>query len=282
MVDVSKVQRNEVACVARQPNATSAVVWRWQARAAQWLCFPLGRFLDFGCGRGGLIAGVSDGDAEYHGVDISPQAIRDAQRDHPQYVFHTMDESGRTPYADGFFDTVALVEVIEHVPNERQTLDEIVRILKPGGTLILTTPHRGLLTFLDLGNFKFIFPRLHRLIHVVVLRNRGYYEERFVRSNEVGLVGDIDVTSDRRAWHRHYRPEEITGFCPPQLVLDKYAVYFPGMRAFMCLQAVLRVLSAGFFKRIPWPLSVLERRLSRMESATGDQLVMRFTKERKE
>lgn len=278
MIDRAHIDPNEADCIPPHVEMDPAVVWRWQERAAQWLCFPLGRFLDFGCGRGGLVAKVSYLCTEYHGVDVNPQAVEVARKDHPQHTFNAIDDSGRTPYPDDHFDTIALVEVIEHVPDERQTLNEIARILKPGGTFILTTPHKGWLTFLDLGNFKFVFPRLHKLIHVGILRNRKYYEERFVQSQEVGLMGDINATADRRAWHRHYKPGEIKSYCPPSLELIDHAVYFPAMRAFMGTQAVLRVCTGGYLKRNPWPISALERRISRIQSNTGDQLVMQFTK----
>ena len=258
--------------------SADATVWRWQQRARQWLDFPLGRFLDFGCGRGVLADNVAHRCTEWHGVDVNKHVVQDAQARYAGHTFCTIDRSGRTPYPDDFFDTVAIVEVIEHVPDERRTLAEIGRILRPGGTLILTTPHKGILTFLDPGNFKFLLPALHRFVHVRILRNRRYYHERFVRTKDFGLVGDISAASNRRSWHRHYRPGEIAVFCSPHMVLEKYAVYFPAMRAFMLLQGVLRVLTAGFVKRIPWPLSALERHLSRIESQFGDQLVMRFTK----
>lgn len=44
-------------------------------------------------------------------------------------------------YADASFDVVLLVEVIEHLENHRIAINELARILKPGGVLILTTPN---------------------------------------------------------------------------------------------------------------------------------------------
>ncbi|MFQ5495622.1 MAG: class I SAM-dependent methyltransferase, partial [Phycisphaerae bacterium] len=89
---------------------------------------------------------------------------------------------GRTPYPDGHFDSIAITEVIEHVPDEAATLAELDRILKRGGVLVLTTPHRGWLTFLDPGNLKFMFPRLHRFVHLRLIRNRAYFDQRFTRA----------------------------------------------------------------------------------------------------
>ncbi|MCH7704859.1 MAG: hypothetical protein IIB61_07090, partial [Planctomycetes bacterium] len=76
-----------------------------------------------------------------------------------------------------------------------------------------------------------------------------------------------------------YKPKQIESFCPDSLKLDRLAVYFPGMRAFMLATAILRVCTFGKCKRLFWPFSALERRISRTRSRAGDQLVMMFVKE---
>ncbi|MCH8241407.1 MAG: class I SAM-dependent methyltransferase [Planctomycetes bacterium] len=251
---------------------------RWRERALQWLDFSLGRFLDFGCGPCGLMEQVYDRCVECHGVDVDSDKIEEARAKHANFTLGVIALDGKTHYPDDYFDTIAIIEVIEHVPDESTTLAELARILRPGGRLLLTTPHRGWLTFLDVGNFKFVFPRLHRFIHVRIKGDGGYYQDRFVRGAEKGLIGDISVSNDRRPWHRHYKPGQITTACPPSLVLQKHAVYFPCLRAMMAVEVALRTASRGRIKNLPRPLAALERRLSRIESRTGDQLVMLFTK----
>jgi O-antigen/teichoic acid export membrane protein/SAM-dependent methyltransferase len=49
-------------------------------------------------------------------------------------------------------DTVLLLDVLEHVDDDRKAVDEIFRILKPGGQLILSVPNKGLFGFLDPQN----------------------------------------------------------------------------------------------------------------------------------
>jgi SAM-dependent methyltransferase len=45
------------------------------------------------------------------------------------------------PFADGFFDLVIVIDLLEHVADDRRCLAELSRILRPGGDLILNTPH---------------------------------------------------------------------------------------------------------------------------------------------
>lgn len=251
---------------------------RWEERAEEWLQRPLGRFLDYGCGPGRFLEMVHGRCTEVHGVDVDAESVASAKLRLPSADLQVIPHDGRTGFPNDHFDTIALLEVIEHVPDEAATLAEIARILKPGGTLLLTTPHRGLLTFLDVGNLKFLFPRLHRWVHRSVLRGGDEYERRFERVAERGLVGDISTVGQRRPWHRHYRRRDIVRCCPAELALVDSAVYFPGMRALGLMRVALRVITRGRVRELPRSLARLEYRLSLRQSDRGDQLVMRFVK----
>lgn len=246
----------------------------WESLAAAWLDAPLGRFLDYGCGPGRFLELVETRCTECHGVDVDEPMIREAAARLPRVRLGTIDLDGKCAYPDGYFDTAALLEVIEHVPDERATLAEVARVLRPGGRLMLTTPHRGWLTFLDVGNLKFLFPTLHRFVHRNVLKKEAEYEERFGRVGARGLVGDISATGHRRPWHRHYRAREVERFAREWFSLERCAVYFPGMRAIGMLRMFWRVMSGGRCRELPRAMLRLERRLSEMESGAGDQLVM--------
>jgi SAM-dependent methyltransferase len=250
----------------------------WHEYVDLWLRFPLGRLLDYGCGAGAVLARVADRAAESWGVDVDADRLERA-RAKTSADIRRIIPGEPLPFSDGSFDTILIIEVIEHVPDERPILQELLRVLAPGGRLLLTTPHRGLLTFLDPGNVKFIAPALHRFVHVNLLGRRDYYERRFgqERRTEQGMIADFTAGDD--AWHRHYRYADIRALAPPQLRTLAWRAYFPGMRALWSLRLALNVLSFGRIERLPRPLAWLFSGLSRCENRWGDQLVILFEKE---
>lgn len=93
---------------------------------------------DVGCGRGGLIPFVEDLFEKYIGIDVLKH------QGFPQNAeFKRVDlDQSRIDLPDQALDAVVSVETIEHLENPRQLMREIVRVLKPGGTLIVTTPNQ--------------------------------------------------------------------------------------------------------------------------------------------
>jgi len=72
---------------------------------------------------------------------------------------------------------ITCCDTLEHVEDERRSLNELWRVLAPGGALIITTPHRGLFSWLDHANYlpalrQLAATRLPRLF-AAVQRRRG-------------------------------------------------------------------------------------------------------------
>lgn len=117
------------SCISRELSETPprAPVRRWHGLADEWLSGPLGRFLEYGCGPCSLTARVADRCDECHGVDVDEERIAASQAQYPEYNLSVIGLDGRTSYDANSFDTAAIIEVIEHVPNERATLMELAR-----------------------------------------------------------------------------------------------------------------------------------------------------------
>jgi len=99
---------------------------------------PGGRVLDVGCGRGVILGPLADRGFEVHGVEISAEAAQGAD---PRAEIRIASSLGDAGYEAGFFDQVVIWHVLEHVADPRGTLEEVARILRPGGRLIVAVPN---------------------------------------------------------------------------------------------------------------------------------------------
>jgi 2-polyprenyl-3-methyl-5-hydroxy-6-metoxy-1,4-benzoquinol methylase len=123
------------------------------ARALRELGVAKGDVLDVGCGAGPLWKYVRDCFTTYTGADI---VAYDGFPTEGRFLAINL-ETGTIPLPAGSFDVVAAVETIEHVDGPRRFVRELVRLVKPGGWLIVTTPNQlsahSLLSLLLLGCF---------------------------------------------------------------------------------------------------------------------------------
>jgi len=95
-----------------------------------------------------LIAGSGEGGFEYqllkNGTNasaISALDISPSQYKIPEIDCQYCDLNGRIPFDDATFDICFSIEVIEHLNNPQNIINEVHRILKPSGMLILSTPN---------------------------------------------------------------------------------------------------------------------------------------------
>jgi SAM-dependent methyltransferase len=116
--------------------------WRWAWRAGL-LSEALGRlpagarWLDLGCGAGRFLT-LAPGAI---GVDVARAALERAAANAPGAdVRRLEDADGALPLGHGEVDLVWCSETIEHVADALGLLQEVRRVLAPGGRLLLTTP----------------------------------------------------------------------------------------------------------------------------------------------
>jgi 2-polyprenyl-3-methyl-5-hydroxy-6-metoxy-1,4-benzoquinol methylase len=101
---------------------------------------PAGLVLDVGCYDGQFITRVVEpGRATLIGLDVAAPALHAARTRGVQGV-RAQVEAG-LPFRSKAFATVVAAEVIEHVFDTQAVIDELARVLRPGGWLALTTPN---------------------------------------------------------------------------------------------------------------------------------------------
>ena len=103
--------------------------------------------LDVGCGGGFSCEFLAQRGAIVSGIDQSRNCIAKAQEHALSNHLAIAYEQGYAealPYGDHTFDVVVCVDVLEHVANLNQTIAEIYRVLKPGGTFCFDTINRTL------------------------------------------------------------------------------------------------------------------------------------------
>jgi len=168
--------------------------------------------LDLGCGGGFMSEAVAREGAQVVGVDPSAPAIEAAQ-DHAQQeglkIDYRVGSGERIPLEDKSADCAVCVDVLEHVENVGTVLDEVRRVLKPGGlflfdtinrtplaTLVLVHCGETLLGLLPRGTHdpaKFIRPSELR----AKLSARGFDVGPFVGLSPRGLNRRLDFTFGR-------------------------------------------------------------------------------------
>lgn len=102
------------------------------------------RVLDYGCGSGYGSASIARVAEKVDAVDVSADALADAEAKFraANLHFRCVAPDRPLPFADGSFDLVLSFQVLEHVEDVDFYLDEVRRVLIPGGTLLLVTPNR--------------------------------------------------------------------------------------------------------------------------------------------
>jgi 2-polyprenyl-3-methyl-5-hydroxy-6-metoxy-1,4-benzoquinol methylase len=97
------------------------------------------RCLDLGSDNGVISLLLRRRGGSWASGDLTEEAVRSI-RGLVEADVHQV-EGGRLPFADQSFDVVAVVDMLEHVPEEHAFLIELQRITRPGGRLVINTPH---------------------------------------------------------------------------------------------------------------------------------------------
>ncbi len=187
-------------------GASNDAIYRMVVRTLNRRQAVAGKLLDVGCGSGRLWPFVRDRFAGYTGVDVVAYEGFPAEGD-----FIAVDaETGAIPLPSESFDVVVSVETIEHLDGPRRFVSELVRLVKPGGWVLVTTPNQlslhSLLSLVFRGYFAHfveapgLYPaHITALVETDLLRiarEQGLIDARISYSNR----GRIPFTSRHWPW----------------------------------------------------------------------------------
>lgn len=173
------------------------------------------KMLDVGCSIGATVAAGKRMGWESMGVDVSQSAV-DFCREHGLDC-HSIDNF-KLPFPDNSFDLLTSWHVIEHVMDVRQTLDEWMRVVRPGGILILETPDSQCFKARRLGaKYKKFWPEGHlytftRSNMCSLLRQSGF---EILPSRILGKLGTLPIhlTAYAAAYRSWRKLNRKFGFC---------------------------------------------------------------------
>lgn len=98
------------------------------------------KMLDVGCGMARLYETAHKRGISYQGIDISTEQIKEGKKLHPEAEL-VVGSMLHLPYADASFDAVFIVASLHHLvtrQERQQAVDEALRVLKPGGKVVVT------------------------------------------------------------------------------------------------------------------------------------------------
>lgn len=113
---------------------------------------PGGPVLDVGCGVGQVVAHLTREGIEAHGVDVATPNIERTRAFTSRCLLY---DGRRLPYPDRQFAVVGALNVLEHVEDPEDFLREMVRVCRPGGRIVVSSPN-----FLRVLGWRDYHPRM--------------------------------------------------------------------------------------------------------------------------
>jgi SAM-dependent methyltransferase len=172
-----------------------------RSRVLELLAGAEGSVLDVGCGPGVMVEDLLNLGCTVWGVDGSPRMIEACEKRFggtPGARFCVADATG-LPFRDGSFDGVICMGVIDHVVPPAAGITEMARVLRPGGTLLVSFPNllspyafwRGRLFYPVVGLLKRLRSRVDRCPGPDFATRRNLWTPRSASRAVEQLVGEV-------------------------------------------------------------------------------------------
>lgn len=166
--------------------------------------------LDVACGEGYGAAMVAETAYKVVGVDLSADVIQHAKNNyghHPNLQF-VIASCERLPFSDASFDFAISFETIEHIETQKEFISELVRVLRPDGVLILSSPNKRLYSDAHDYHNEFHVRELYRneleeLLHVAFphiywLGQKLLFHSAIWSENQACVTTEYLVNDDRK------------------------------------------------------------------------------------
>ena len=126
------------------------------------------KLLDIGCGGGFLTNALIKEGIQVTGLDISEDAINIAKHyDETKRVHYLKGDAYDLPFLENSFDFVCAMDFLEHVNNPEKVIQQVSKVLKPGGTFLFYTFNRNFLSWLlVIKGVQLILKRTPENLHV--------------------------------------------------------------------------------------------------------------------
>ena len=99
---------------------------------------PGARALDVGCGVGQVVGRLTAAKFEAHGVDVSQPNVERAKKVSDRCQLY---DGKKLPFPDDYFASAGALNVLEHVDEPEAFIRELVRVVEPGGKIVLSSPN---------------------------------------------------------------------------------------------------------------------------------------------
>jgi SAM-dependent methyltransferase len=180
--------------------------------------------LDFGCGLGRYTLALAERCRRVYGIDQSPAALRDAQRNAEHMTLDNIEwmPLERLHELSGRYDVVLSVDVFQHIPARvgERTFTTLIAGLRPGGVGAIELPLRPARALTQLFHFR--RPPSGAALNPVRLARAWDAPRAYTLPNSYSLnrLGRLLAAADVHFWHVRYRPSN------PMRAYDSATVIF--------------------------------------------------------
>lgn len=112
---------------------------KWEYRKALTFIQPPSRVLDVGCGKGAFVKLAGQAGLDAHGLELNSASAAEARQRGLDVSTELIGEHAKTH--QGFYDVICSFQVLEHIPNVREFIQDCIDALRPGGVLIIGVPN---------------------------------------------------------------------------------------------------------------------------------------------